>query len=269
MVTNRIQKGKTSLASLRAVALSTARSAGKILSSGLKHKITVRYKGEIDLVTDIDHRSENLIVKAIRKRFPDHGILAEEGHLLKGNSSYRWIIDPLDGTTNYTHGFPFFCVSIGLELEGEMLMGVVYDPLRSELFFAERGRGATLNGKPIRASSRSTLSKSLLVTGFSYDVRLSSENNMDNFVRFSLRAQGVRRTGSAAMDLAYVACGRFDGFWELKLNPWDVAAGSLLVREAGGEMSIFSGKSFHVDSKQVLATNGKIHKEMVSVLTHR
>jgi myo-inositol-1(or 4)-monophosphatase len=253
-------------ASLRSAALDAAKNAGKILLNGLKKEIGVRYKGEINIVTDVDHRAEELIVRTILKRFPDHNILAEEGHRVDGGSPYRWIIDPLDGTTNYAHRFPFFCVSLGLEWEGEILLGVVYDPVRSELFYAERNRGARLNGKPIHVSSKSPLASALLVTGFAYDVRISAENNIDHFVRFSKRAQGVRRTGSAALDLCYVASGRFDGFWEMKLNPWDVAAGSLLVREAGGEVSGFSGGPFNVDSKEILATNGKIHKEMVSTL---
>ncbi|HET6369571.1 MAG TPA: inositol monophosphatase family protein, partial [Nitrospiria bacterium] len=183
-----------------------------------------------------------------------------------GNSPYRWIIDPLDGTTNYAHGFPCFCVSIGLEHEGNVLLGVVYDPIRSELFYAERGKGATLNGRRIRVSSTFSLSRSLLVTGFAYDIRISQENNIDHFTRFSMRSQGVRRTGSAALDLCYVASGRFDGFWEMKLHPWDVAAGSLIVKEAGGEISTFSGDPFYIDSKEILATNGKIHREMIAVL---
>jgi myo-inositol-1(or 4)-monophosphatase len=255
-----------SAASLRSAALDSAKAAGKILIEGLKKKINVRYKGEINIVTDVDHRSEERIIRTIHRRFPDHGILAEESPLTEGDSPYRWIVDPLDGTTNFAHRFPFFCVSIGLEFEGEALLGVVYDPVREELFYAERGKGARLNGRPIQVSSTSSLSESLLVTGFAYDVRTSLGNNLDYFSRFIRHAQGVRRTGSAALDLCYVACGRFDGFWEMKLNPWDVAAGSLLVREAGGEVSAFSGGPFRVDSKEILATNGRIHKEMVSVL---
>jgi|SRR5579863_733105 len=254
---------------LRATLLSVTKAAGKVIRDGLKREVKIQYKGEINLVTEIDRQSEDLIVKTIRSRFPEHGIIAEEGSLLESRSPYRWIIDPLDGTTNYAHRFPFFCVSIGLEFEGEMCLGVVYNPVLAELFFAERGKGATLNGKPIGVSPTSSLSQALLVTGFAYDCRVTKENNMNHFSDFTLQSQGVRRTGSAALDLSYVACGRFDGFWERRLNPWDVAAGSLLVREAGGEVSSFSGDRFRVDSKEILASNGKIHHAMISVLHPR
>lgn len=264
MVRRPSTKKDPSRTALRQTALAAARAAGRILTAGSRQEIKVRYKGAIDLVTDLDRQSEDRIVRTIRKRYPDHRLIAEEGHLLEGSSDYRWIIDPLDGTTNYAHGFPFYCISIALEHEGEMLLGVVYDPVRPELFVAEKGRGATLNGRPIRVSSKGSMAESLLVTGFAYDVRVSQENNIDHFVRFSHLSQGIRRTGSAALDLCYVACGRFDGFWELKLNPWDVAAGSLIVREAGGEVSSFSGGPFRIHAKEILATNGKIHAEMVA-----
>jgi myo-inositol-1(or 4)-monophosphatase len=263
----RVQPKRTpTFGSLRATALAAARAAGKVLVEGLRSEVEVQYKGEVNLVTNIDRQAEALIVRTIQGRFSNHRIIAEEGHLSEGESPYRWIIDPLDGTTNYAHRFPFFCVSIGLEREGKILLGVVYDPVRSELFYAEQGKGATLNGRRIRVSSKLSLSESLLVTGFAYDIRVSQENNIDHFTRFSMRSQGVRRTGSAALDLCYVASGRFDGFWEMKLHPWDVAAGSLIVKEAGGEVSTFSGDPFYIDSKEILATNGKIHREMIAVL---
>ncbi|HEY5600372.1 MAG TPA: inositol monophosphatase family protein, partial [Candidatus Manganitrophaceae bacterium] len=205
----------------------------------------------------------------IHRRFPDHQIMAEEGHGSKAPSPYRWVIDPLDGTTNYAHGFPFFCVSIGLEVEGSVLLGVVYDPLRRELFVAEKGKGATLNDKPISVSQVDVLKKSLLVTGFAYDIRVHPKNNFNHFVNFSLSAQGVRRTGSAALDLCYVAAGRLDGFWELKLNPWDTAAGSLMMLEAGGKVTDLAGKPYSIYDPEILATNGKIHRQMIEILNKK
>ncbi|MFY9270870.1 MAG: inositol monophosphatase family protein, partial [Candidatus Manganitrophaceae bacterium] len=199
---------------------------------------------------------------------PDHQILAEEGHDRTGASPYRWVIDPLDGTTNYTHHFPFFCVSIGVEIKGKVHLGVVFDPVRNELFFAEKGKGAFLNGRPIRVSAVRALRESLLVTGFVREVQ-TDPVNFDPFINFTMRVQGVRRTGSAALDLCYVACGRFDGFWELKLHPWDTAAGSIILTEAGGRLTDFSGKGYSIYDKEMLASNGKLHRQMIDVLQSR
>lgn len=248
------------------VAIRAADKAGVILRDGLQGEVEVFYKADFNLVTHIDRQSEALIVSEIHNTFPSHQIMAEEGHNRTGASPYRWIIDPLDGTTNYAHRFPFFCISIALEREGEVIMGLVYDPVREERFLAERGKGGFLNGKSIAVSSVDSLSKSLLVTGFSYDIRTTSDNNFNHFIHFSLKAQAVRRTGSAALDLCYVATGRFDGFWEMKLNPWDTAAGSLILTEAGGTVTDFSGKPYSIDDPHILATNGRLHPEMVKIL---
>ncbi len=250
----------------REVAIRASQKAGQILRKGLTRPIEVYYKGDLNLVTPIDRQSEEAIVSFIMRHFPDHQIMAEEGHEKKSDSPYRWIIDPLDGTTNYTHRFPFFCVSIALEVAGEVQLGVVYDPIRKERYVAEKGKGATLNDVPIAVSSVSVLNKSLLVTGFSYDIHTSPDNNFEYFINFSLGAQAVRRTGSAALDLCYVASGRMDGFWESKLKPWDTAAGSLILQEAGGRVTSFSGKPFSIYDAKILATNGKIHKEMIRIL---
>jgi myo-inositol-1(or 4)-monophosphatase len=250
-------------------ALKAAMEAGDILrrNFGKRHKIS--YKGEIDLITEIDLRSEQRITKILKKEYPDHDILAEEGEGLNRKAEYRWIIDPLDGTTNYAHGFPFFSVSIALEKKEMIILGVVYDPLREEVFFAQQGKGADLNKKRINVSKTKRLSEALLATGFAYDVRISPENNLDHFSNFILSAQGIRRAGSAALDLCYVASGRFDGFWEMKLKPWDMAAGYLIVKEAGGEVTDFEGGTFNIFSREILASNGRIHEEMVKVLNLR
>lgn len=250
----------------KTIAIEAARAGGEILKENLTKEVRVDYKGTVNLVTNVDRQSEKTIVEMITRQFPDHEILAEEGYGSGKKFPFKWIIDPLDGTTNYAHRFPFFCVSIGLEVKGEMVLGVVYDPIRSELFVAEKGKGSFLNDEPIRVSVTDDLMHSLLVTGFSYDVRETAENNFNHFFDFSVRAQGVRRTGSAALDFCYVAMGRLDGFWELKLHPWDAAAGSLLVQEAGGRVTDFAGKTFSIYSKEVIASNGRIHKEMLKVL---
>ncbi|RJP55762.1 MAG: inositol monophosphatase [Deltaproteobacteria bacterium] len=248
------------------VAIEAAKEAGKILKENLGKSIEIGFKGEINLVTDIDITSEKTIVHIIRNKYPDHQILTEEGEGHKGTPSHKWIIDPLDGTTNYAHGYPCFCVSIAFEKNGNILFGVIYDPVLDELFTAEKGGGACLNGRKIRASSTDKLIHSMLATGFPYDLRESQNNNLIHFNNFTMSAQAIRRAGSAALDLCYVAMGRFDGFWELKLSPWDVAAGSLIVREAGGMVSDFKGGVFDIYSKEILASNGKIHYEMVEVL---
>jgi myo-inositol-1(or 4)-monophosphatase len=214
----------------------------------------------------MDLLSEKVIVSEIRKRYPDHSLLAEEKTDLQENSPYRWIIDPLDGTTNYAHGFPVFSVSIALEKAGEVILGVVYDPTRDELFVGKKGKGTRLNGRKVHVSSTPKLSESLLATGFPYDLRESPADNFDHFRNFALRVHAVRRAGSAALDLCYVAAGRFDGFWEMKLGPWDLAAGGLMVREAGGKITDFLGNPISLDGKYVVASNGKIHRQMVQIL---
>lgn len=247
-------------------AIQAAKKAGLILKSHLGRVKEVQYKGEVNLVTEMDLRSERIIVSEIRRHFPDHSILAEEQNSRQLDSPYRWIIDPLDGTTNYAHGYPIFCVSIALEKDGEVILGVVFDPMRNELFVAEKGKGARLNGRKILVTSTADLSHSLLATGFPYDLRESRVNNFDHFRNFALRVQAVRRAGSAALDLSYVAAGRFDGYWEMKLEPWDLAAGALMVREAGGKTTDFLGKTLGLDGRTVLASNGKIHRQMIEIL---
>lgn len=256
----------TDLPIIKKVAQEAALKAGKLLNSRLGKKIAIRYKGEIDLVTEMDCAAEKLIIDIILRAFPDAEILAEEEGVLGEQSDSRWIIDPLDGTTNYAHGYPVFCVSIGYEREGEILYGVVYDPTRDELFTAEKGQGATLNGNPIRVSDTAELDRSLLCTGFPYDIRHDSLTNIDCFSEMVFHAQAIRRDGSAALNLCYAAMGRFDGFWEFKLKPWDMAAGALIVREAGGEVTLINPGEFNIYQQEVLATNGQIHQAMRNVL---
>ncbi|MFH1624963.1 MAG: inositol monophosphatase family protein [Pseudomonadota bacterium] len=240
-------------------AVNAAREAGRILRENLGKSIKIDFKGERNLVTDIDRASEKTIIEIIRKKYPDHRILTEESQVKNGTSPYRWIIDPLDGTTNYAHGYPSFCVSIALERKGYVLLGVVYDPILEELFTAEKGNGASLNGGKISVSSTDTLAHSMLATGFPYDLRESQNNNLVHFNNFIMAAQAIRRPGSAALDLCYVAMGRFDGFWELKLSPWDVAAGSLIVGEAGGVVTDFRGGILiFMAEKSLLAMDGSM-----------
>lgn len=248
------------------IAVKAARAAGRLQRERFRTDVHIDYKGEVNLVTDVDRMSEEMIVGLLRKTCPDHGFLAEEGEYGKGRAPYTWIIDPLDGTTNYAHGFPWFCVSIGLEIEGEVRVGVVYHPILDELFTVEKGKGAFLNGRPIKVSRRAPLRQCLLATGFPYDRTRENENNFAHFVDFQLSARAVRRAGAAALDLAYVAAGILDGYWELKLQPWDMAAGALLVTEAGGRVTNHAGEPFSVYDHRVLATNGLIHGEMVGVL---
>ncbi|MBI3358598.1 MAG: inositol monophosphatase [Nitrospirae bacterium] len=254
------------IALIKKVALSSAKKAGRILREGMTRGLTISYKGDLNLVTQIDTLSEQMIVSEIRKHFRNHQILAEEGHNYESASPYRWIIDPLDGTTNYAHRFPYFCVSIAVEFQGFIVLGVIYDPIRQELFVAENGKGTTLNNRPIGVSPVLNLREALLVTGFAYSVKTDLKNNLNHFSHFVMKAQGVRRMGSAALDLCYVAAGRFDGFWELGLNPWDTAAGFLILTEAGGTVTDFAGKPFAIDHPEILATNGKIHPAMVALL---
>ncbi len=248
-------------------AIETAREAGQILLEKFGRDIDIHKKGEINLVTEADLASEKLIVEKIKSYYPKHSILAEESGeaILDGESKWKWIIDPLDGTTNYAHGYPCFCVTIALEHEEEIVIGVTFDPTRDELFSAEKGQGASLNGKPISVSKTDVLMDSLLVTGFPYDISLR-ENFASNFTKMLLGSRAVRRDGSAAIDLAYVACGRFDGFWEEGLNPWDVAAGVLLVTEAGGQVSYYDGSEYSIYKPPICASNGFIHQEMLDIL---
>ena len=254
------------------VAIEAALEAGKYLKYNVgKVKNIERKKGEeTNLVTEIDKQSEKLIIKKIRQHFSSHDILGEESGAHDAKSEYRWIIDPLDGTTNYTHGLPIFCVTIGVEHKGEIIAGAIYDPNTDEMFTAEKGKGAFLNGKRIRVSSADTLINSLLVTGFPYNVKENPGNVVDHFVHFLPVAQGIRRLGSAALDLAYIACGRLDGYWEVFLNPWDKAAGILLVREAGGKVTTFSGDEKDVIyNPNTLATNGLVHNDMLAVINRK
>jgi myo-inositol-1(or 4)-monophosphatase len=248
------------------LAQQTTRMAGKLLLEQVGQEQQVEHKGAVDLVTAADRRSEHAIVAAIRAAHPDHAILTEEGTSRDEGGALRWIVDPLDGTTNYAHGYPCFSVSIALEQEGRVVLGVVYDPVRDELFAARRGHGARLNGVRLSVSRTERLDDSLLATGFPYDIRTSPENNLAPFARFALRTQGVRRDGSAALDLCSVAAGRFDGFWEMKLAPWDVAAGSLIVAEASGRVSDYDGGPFTIAGRRMIASNGRIHEQMIAVL---
>jgi len=252
--------------SWKSFAVDLARKSGALLKDKFSQTHQIHYKGEINIVTEADKMSENLIIGEINRSFPDHGILSEESPAITGTGKLRWIIDPLDGTTNYAHGYPVFCVSIALENEGDIILGVVYDPMREDMFVAVRGEGAYLNDRKLRVSSTDNITRSLLATGFPYDIRESRENNLDYFNAMAVNVQAIRRAGAAALDLAYLAAGRFDGFWELKLKPWDTAAGVLLVEEAGGIVSDIAGAKWHLQSPSILASNGLIHKQMIKVL---
>lgn len=249
-----------------AVGKKIARQAGKYALDRFRTELSVEHKGTINLVTEVDIAAEEMIVTRLQKMFPDHSILAEEMNNEIRGKDFTWVIDPLDGTTNYAHGFPFFSVSIGLEISGMVALGIVYDPVRDELFTARKSSGAFCNGEPLHVSKTKSLDAGLLATGFPYDIRTSEKNNLKNFCAFALRCQGIRRTGSAALDLSYVAAGRIDGFWESKLNPWDCAAGNLLVSEAGGLVTDYSGGSASIYKAEVIASNGRIHQEMIDVL---
>ncbi len=248
-------------------AVRASREAGNILLNGLDRNIDVQFKGEIDLVTEVDNQSQECILKIMNTEFPEHHYIAEEGADLDTlNSEVVWLIDPLDGTTNYAHGYKCFCTSIGLVVKGELRVGVIYDPCADEMYTAIKGKGAFLNGKRIHVSGQDDLNRSLLVTGFPYDIREGKQNNVGLFNHMIMKAQAVRRDGSAALDLAYLAAGRFDGFWELKLHPWDVAAGVLIVEEAGGKITDFSGGSYNIDDFDLLASNTYIHDTMINEL---
>jgi myo-inositol-1(or 4)-monophosphatase len=241
--------------------------AGKIIKDGYGRKIQIDMKGKIDLVTEIDRQSENYLVSAIRAQFPGNTVITEEQGRFEGEDNQVWYIDPLDGTVNYAHGVPIFSVSIAYVENNQVMMGAVYDPMQGELFTAERGHGSRLNGRSIQVSQANKLDQSLLVTGFPYDVHTNPENNLNHYVNFALRSRGVRRLGSAAIDLAYIAAGRFDGFWEIRIHNWDIAAGSLLVEEAGGRVTDQRGGSDFISvTPSILATNGRIHDQMLAML---
>jgi myo-inositol-1(or 4)-monophosphatase len=247
-------------------AIRVAQDAGRLLRDRLGTTFDISHKGAINIVTDVDLASEKLIREAIATHYPSHQVLAEEGGLAETNSEYRWVVDPLDGTTNYAHGYPVFAVSIALEYQGETVLGVVYDPMREELFAAERGSGAVLNNRPIRVSTTETLIRSMLSTGFPYDIKTSSLTNLDHWANFAMNAQALRRDGAASIDLCYIACGRYDGFWELNLSPWDTAAGALIVMEAGGRVTDFWGAEFSNYKPEIVASNGLIHAQMIEVI---
>ncbi len=248
-------------------AIEAALAAGKILKERRDNFGPIKYKSEIDPVTEVDLQCEKTIIDIISSRFPDHGFLAEESHRSRNlSSSHKWIVDPLDGTVNFAHGYPCYCTSIGLESDGEIVVGVVYNPSLDELFTTEKGKGAFLNSKPIKVSEISDFKRSMLVTGFAYDVGHADNNNLDHFENFIKSCQAVRRPGSAALDLCYTAMGRFEGFWEIKLHPWDMAAGKLLLEEAGGKLSLLNGDAFDIYKRQILATNGLVHDKMLDIL---
>ncbi|MEO8648609.1 MAG: inositol monophosphatase family protein [Acidobacteriota bacterium] len=250
-------------------ALETARQAGNLLLEKFGRITAITKKGDINLVTEADLASEAMIIDRIKSHYPKHAILAEEAGdavVIENGNEWKWIIDPLDGTTNYAHGYPCFCVTLALEHKGDIVIGVTFDPTRNEMFAAEKGSGASLNGRQIRVSSTENLGDSLIVTGFPYDFK-SKQDFSRHLTEFLFHSRGVRRDGSAAIDMAYVACGRFDGFWEEGLNPWDVAAGKLLIEEAGGMVTYYDGSPFNVYTPPLCASNGSIHQQMLKVLS--
>jgi myo-inositol-1(or 4)-monophosphatase len=249
-------------------AIGTAKAAGRILMRGFGSGVRVEYKSrEIDLVTEYDRRSEACILKRIRKAYPGHRVLAEESGLSGAGKEPLWMVDPLDGTTNFAHGMPIFGVSIALQRDGRMVLGVVYDPIRKECFWAERGKGAYCGTEKLRVSGAAELKRSLLVTGFPYDAWSNPDNNLDHYSRFAVRSQGVRRLGSAALDLCYVAAGRLDGYWEMRLAPWDVAAGGLIAEEAGARVTALDGESEYMSEvPSIIAANPVLHAKMTAVI---
>jgi myo-inositol-1(or 4)-monophosphatase len=251
---------------IRRVGIAAAYDGGAVLRSCLGNLSSIGKKGAIDLVTEADIGSEEKIIAAIRSRFPEHAILAEESGAKEGMAECQWIIDPLDGTTNFAHQIPLFAVSIAFAYRGEVVAGVVLNPVSGELFTAVQGQGAERNGEPVRVSGSSAVSESLLVTGFPYNFKEILDTVIGRFRSCLKASRGVRRLGAAALDLCFVACGRFDGFWEENLKPWDTAAGMLIVAEAGGSVTDFKGKPFVPEDREILATNGKIHSELMSLL---
>ena len=242
-------------------ALSAAKEAGEVLRKGFGWQHSVRYKGEVDLVTEIDEQAEQVIREILLGAFPAYGMLAEEGGTLVGEEDARWIVDPLDGTTNYAHGLPLFCVSVALQRAGEVNLGVVHDPMREETYVAERGGGASLNGEPIKVSDTDELIQALIATGFPYD-RAQMPEALDLFGRFAATTQGMRRLGSAALDLCYVASGRIDGYYERGIWPWDLAAGSLILQDAGGKLTNYRSGVLDLDGREIVASNGRLHSAM-------
>jgi myo-inositol-1(or 4)-monophosphatase len=256
----------TEFSEFTTAAIAIARQAGAILRESLGRVEQINFKGTVDLVTEVDKRSEEAIVGALTARFPNHRIVAEEGSgEAEGASPYRWLIDPLDGTTNYAHGHPYFGVSLALQHAGDLIVGVVYDPIKDELFQAERGGGAFLNGQPIQVSEIDRLIRGLIVTGFPYDAA-KRPVALAHWHAFSFAAQGTRRNGAASLDLCSVACGRFDGYYEAYLGPWDCAAGALIVAEAGGRISDYHGQPFDPFRGAIVTSNGLLHNAMLNVL---
>lgn len=249
------------------VGIAAAYAGAQVVRDRFGNISQIDKKGAFNLLTEADTESEKKIIRTIREAFPDHAILAEESGASEGTGEYRWLIDPLDGTTNFAHQLPIFAISIALTIDAEIVLGLVLNPMDGELFSAISGQGAELNGKPIKVSSTQSVNESLLVTGFPYNFSEVSEPLMRRFTVCQNASQGVRRLGSAALDLCYVACGRFDGFWEQNLNPWDTAAGAVIATEAEAVITNFSNQSFTVDQKEILVTNGKIHQEMLELLT--
>lgn len=247
------------------VAVEAARAAGELLRGRFGAKQTVRYKGEVDIVTEVDERAERMVSEILLGAFPAYGMLAEEGGELSGEGDACWVVDPLDGTTNYAHGLPIFSVSIALERRGEAVLGVVHDPMRGETYVAERGEGATLNGEPIGVSDTGELIQALLVTGFPYD-RDQVPAALDLFGRFTLLSQSMRRLGSAALDLCYVASGRLDGYYERGIHAWDMAAGALIVEEAGGKVTDYRGGELDLGGREVVASNGHLHPALLRTI---
>lgn len=254
---------------LKEVLMLATREAGKIIQNYFQGTFTIENKEGINnLVTEVDKHSEKKIIEIIKQHFPSHSIISEETEGLTQDSPYQWIIDPIDGTVNFAHGIPICCVSIGLQHNGELLLGAVYNPMMNELFFAENGKGAMLNGMPISVSNKKEFRKACLVTGFPYKWPKTYEHPIKVFERFIIEGLPVRRLGSAAIDLCWVACGRFDGFWEYNLNSWDLAAGYLIVQEAGGKITNFHGEPYDVFDRETLATNGHIHDDMLRLINH-
>ena len=246
-----------------------AREAGEVLRGGFGKNFSIEYKTNVaNLVTEYDKKSEKIIIDFIKKEFPTHSVLAEESGSHESTGEYLWVIDPLDGTTNFAHGLPIFSVSIGVQKNGEMICGVVYDVMRDAMYSAEKGSGTFCNGRKLSVSTNDDLHKSVLVTGFPYNVHENPDNAYERFAAFLRVARAVRRLGSAAIDMCYVAEGVFDGFWEVSLNAWDMAAGMIIVEEAGGLITDFSGNPTNIFGKQILASNGKVHKAMIDVMNN-
>src|SRR5271157_823979 len=247
-------------------AIQLAFESGRIQKRYFQKTLSIMHKGEINLVTNVDFECESRILELLGNEYPDDEVISEEKANTYESGKNRWIVDPLDGTTNYAHGYPFFCTSIAYEVDGEIIVGVVYNPITEELFFARKGEGSFLNGEKLEVSTIKEMKQALLVTGFPYDVITNPNNNLNHWAAFIMRAQALRRDGSAGLNLSYVAAGRFDGFWEMRLSPWDMAAGVLIVREAGGTVTSLSGETFSLFSGGILASNGLIHKRMLDVI---